>query len=139
MNENAKLHAFDHELPEADHNEIVGWDGAHRAAPSQPSSSPTPTSTPACESALELTAKRSSRRRRPSSRVETEGENRTERLLWTVMLGDLVSLHLAAHGGVDPAPVDVIERLKDGSGAPSSNVLRRSGTCDFQIAARDSR
>ena len=25
VNENAKQHAFDHELPELDHNEIVGW------------------------------------------------------------------------------------------------------------------
>ena len=45
--------------------------------------------------------------------VETEGETRVERLLWAVMLGDLVSLHLAAHNGVDPGPVEVIERLKD--------------------------
>jgi hypothetical protein len=29
-----------------------------------------------------------------------------------VMLGDLVSLNLAAHNGVDPTPVDVIDRLK---------------------------
>ncbi len=50
--------------------------------------------------------------------VETEGETRVERLLWTVMLGDLVSLHLAAHNGVDPAPVDMIDRLKDELGRP---------------------
>ena len=51
-------------------------------------------------------------------RVETEGETRVERLLWSVMLGDLVSLHLAAHNGVDPEPVEVIERLKDELGRP---------------------
>ena len=28
INENAKMPAFSHELPELDHNEIVGWDGA---------------------------------------------------------------------------------------------------------------
>jgi glucose/mannose-6-phosphate isomerase len=50
--------------------------------------------------------------------VETEGETRVERLLWAVMLGDLVSLQLAAHNGVDPGPVDVIERLKDELGRP---------------------
>ena len=45
-------------------------------------------------------------------RVETEGETRVQRLLWAVMLGDLVSLQLAARRGVDPEPVEVIERLK---------------------------
>ena len=29
------------------------------------------------------------------------------------MLGDLVSLQLAARSGVDPAPIEMIERLKD--------------------------
>jgi hypothetical protein len=50
--------------------------------------------------------------------VETEGRTRIERLLWAVMLGDLVSLHLAARSGVDPGPVEVIDRLKDELGAP---------------------
>ena len=51
-------------------------------------------------------------------RVETEGESRTERLLWAVMLGDLVSLHLAARAGSRPAPIEAIERLKDELGRP---------------------
>ena len=52
INENAKQHAFEHQLPELDHNEIVGWsaDGARRS-PSRPSSSTTPTSTRASASA----------------------------------------------------------------------------------------
>ena len=51
-------------------------------------------------------------------RLETEGETRTERLLWAVMLGDLLSLQLAARRGVDPAPIERIDRLKDLLGAP---------------------
>jgi glucose/mannose-6-phosphate isomerase len=50
--------------------------------------------------------------------VETEGETRTERLLWTVALGDLVSLGLAGLREVDPGPVEVIEQLKDRLGRP---------------------
>jgi hypothetical protein len=34
------------------------------------------------------------------------------------MLGDLVSLHVAAHRGIDPAPVPAIEQLKDALGRP---------------------
>jgi glucose/mannose-6-phosphate isomerase len=51
-------------------------------------------------------------------RVETEGNTRIERMLWAVMLGDLVSLALAALRGVDPSPVEVLERLKDELGRP---------------------
>ena len=51
-------------------------------------------------------------------RIETVGESRTERLLWAVMLGDLLSLELAARAGADPTPVAVIENLKDRLGRP---------------------
>lgn len=50
--------------------------------------------------------------------IETEGQSRTERLLWITMLGDLVSLILALRRSVDPSPVDVIESLKDRLGRP---------------------
>ena len=39
-------------------------------------------------------------------------------MLWATLLGDLVSLILAARRGVDPSPVAVIERLKDRLGRP---------------------
>ena len=67
---------------------------------------------------FELTAKLVEGDAAAVARVETEGESRTERLLWAVMLGDLLSLHLAARRGVDPTPVEVIERLKDELGSP---------------------
>ena len=35
LNENAKIPAFAHELPELDHNEIVGWAGRRGARPLQ--------------------------------------------------------------------------------------------------------
>ena len=44
--------------------------------------------------------------------TDCRGENRTERLISLVLLGDLVSLYLAVLRGVDPAPVNMIERLK---------------------------
>jgi glucose/mannose-6-phosphate isomerase len=45
--------------------------------------------------------------------VQTQGESATERLLSLVLLGDLVSLYLAVLRGVDPGPVEAIERLKE--------------------------
>jgi glucose/mannose-6-phosphate isomerase len=50
-------------------------------------------------------------------RVETAGETPTERLLWAVMLGDLVSLELAAARGVEPLPIEAIDRLKAALGS----------------------
>jgi glucose/mannose-6-phosphate isomerase len=46
-------------------------------------------------------------------RVDAVGETRTERLVSLVLLGDLVSLYLAALRGVDPAQVTAIDRLKE--------------------------
>jgi glucose/mannose-6-phosphate isomerase len=46
-------------------------------------------------------------------RVESRGRTTTERVFSLVLLGDLVSLYLAVLRGVDPGPVEVLDRLKD--------------------------
>ena len=118
VNENAKQPAFCHDLPEMDHNEIVGWDpgaGVGRfAAIFLEDSDQHPRERERVEQTAELIEPGAS----SVLRIETEGETRTARLLWAIMLGDLVSLHLAAARGIDPSPVEVIERLKDRLGQP---------------------
>jgi glucose/mannose-6-phosphate isomerase len=47
-----------------------------------------------------------------SFRLETRGQNSVERVMSLVLLGDLVSIYLAALRGVDPAEVRVLEELK---------------------------
>jgi glucose/mannose-6-phosphate isomerase len=119
VNENAKQHAFWHELPEMDHNEIVGWNpdapGPRLSALFLQDSDQHPRE----RQRVELTAALIEPAAERVIRVETEGETRAARLLWAVMLGDLVSLQLAARRGVDPTPVAVLERLKDELGRPS--------------------
>ena len=44
--------------------------------------------------------------------VSAEGEGPLAQLLDLVLLGDLVSLHLAAQEGVDPGPIPVLDELK---------------------------
>ena len=51
--------------------------------------------------------------------AEAEGETRTARLLELVLLGDLLSLHLAARRGVDPTPIEAIDALKSKLGRPA--------------------
>lgn len=117
INENAKLPAFDHHFPELDHNEIVGWEGGGEGAFSAVFLEDQDQH-PRERQRVELTAELIAGRARDVIRIETRGETRTERLLWAVMLGDLVSLELAARAGVDPTPVAVIEDLKDRLGRP---------------------
>jgi len=117
LNENAKLPAFASELPELDHNELVGWAGGEAGAFSAVFLEDQDQH-PRERRRVELTAELIADRAQDVIRIETEGETRTERLLWAVMLGDLISLELAAREGVDPTPVDVIEDLKDRLGRP---------------------
>ncbi|MEO8091814.1 MAG: bifunctional phosphoglucose/phosphomannose isomerase [bacterium] len=119
VNENAKQHAFQGELPEMDHNEIVGWApgtgvGRFSAIFLQDSDQH-----PREHERVEQTARLIEPGAHRVLRVETEGETRTARLLWAVMLGDLVSLGLAAARGIDPTPVETLERIKDALGRQS--------------------
>lgn len=116
VNENAKRPAFFAELPEADHNEIAGWAGASGdlSAVFLEDADQHPRERRRFELTAEAVAETGAR----VVRIETEGETRTARLLWAVMLGDLVSLALADADRVDPVPVAAIETLKDALGRP---------------------
>jgi len=115
VNENAKLPAFRSELPEANHNEICAWEG-EPAAPLAAVLLEDRDQHPRERLRFDLTAAEVERDGAPAIRIETAGETRSERLLWTVMLGDLVSLELAAARGVDPLPIAAIDRLKSALG-----------------------
>jgi glucose/mannose-6-phosphate isomerase len=116
VNENAKLPAFASPLPEATHNEIAGWEGAQGRL--------------ACI-LLEDSDQHPRERRRSQVtggliephasdviRVEADGETRAARILELVLLGDLLSLALAARGGTDPSPIEAIDALKAKLGRP---------------------
>ena len=111
VNENAKLPAFCSELPEANHNEICAWEGepaASLAAVLLEDRDQHPRE----RLRFDLTAAEVERDGAAAIRIEAAGETRSERLLWIVMLGDLVSLELASARGVDPLPIEAIDRLK---------------------------
>ena len=114
IEENAKQLAFHHEIPEMNHNEIVGWGN------------------PPEDFAVvlirdnqeaEIVGKRFNATKKVAweskdeanlemVEIMTEGESLLARMMSSVMLGDLVSLKLAEMNGVDPTPVTVIENLK---------------------------
>jgi glucose/mannose-6-phosphate isomerase len=116
INENAKTPAFWAELPEADHNELSGWteaEGIFSAVFLRD-----PDQHPREQRRIELTAEIVSSAAAEVETVVVEGDTRTERLLSAVMLGDLVSLFLAAQRNFDPNSIEAIDLLKQRMGRP---------------------
>ena len=112
INENAKTAAFASELPEADHNEICGWERGAAAAPLAAVFLADSDQHPRIRRRIELTAEEVNRAGARVLFVESRGETRLERVLSLVLLGDLVSVYVAVLDGVDPSPMEPIERLK---------------------------
>jgi glucose/mannose-6-phosphate isomerase len=109
VNENAELHAFFAELPEADHNEICGWESGEPLSVVFLDDS---TLHPRLRRRIELTAEIARDGAKAVEVVESRGESAVERVMSLVFLGDLVSVYLAALNGTDPTPVAVLERFK---------------------------
>lgn len=115
INENAKQFAFAAEIPEANHNLQEAWEqgtgglGAMFLLDRDQSER---------EREREmLTAESIRRTGAPVFTVETRGESPSERLFWAVMLGDLISVNIAEHRGIDPLPVHQIQDFKKALGA----------------------
>ena len=73
---------------------------------------------PRVQRRIELTAAEVERSGAPALRVAAPGDTRLDRVMSLVMLGDLVSVHLARLDGVDPTPVEAIERFKGALAQP---------------------
>jgi glucose/mannose-6-phosphate isomerase len=116
INENSKLPAFYSELPEADHNEICGWDATEILAPLSAVFLDDRDLNDRDRKRIERTADIARRGATAVERVEMRGDTRLERVLAAVLLGDLVSVYIAALRGVDPTPVDAIEDFKQALG-----------------------
>ena len=113
LNENAKAAAFFSELPEADHNEICGFEATGAAGtPVRAVFLDDPALDERLTRRVELTARAATAAGLGVERVEAAGESATERVMSLVLLGDLVSVYLAVLRGVDPTPVAAIERFK---------------------------
>ena len=110
LNENAKGAAFSSQLPEADHNEICSYGqgaaGAHAVFLEEPGA-PERTAR-----RVELTAGLAADAGISVSRVRARGRTGVEHVMSLVLLGDLVSIYVAALRDVDPTPVEPIERFK---------------------------
>jgi glucose/mannose-6-phosphate isomerase len=112
INENSKLPAFCSELPEADHNEVCGWEASDGLAPMSAVFLDDRDLSDRERRRIALTSDIARRGAATVERIETRGETPVERLLSAVLLGDLVSVYIAALRGVDPTPVSAIDDFK---------------------------
>jgi glucose/mannose-6-phosphate isomerase len=112
INENAKLPAFWTELPEASHNQIVGWERGRELAPLSGAFLCDPDQHPRVQRHVELVREQLERVGAPALQLHTVGDSRLERVLSAVLLGDLVSVYMAVLAGVDPTPTPALTRLK---------------------------
>lgn len=111
-NENAKTVAWVNQYPEFNHNEFIGW-----------TSHPVDKPYAVVEIRSNLEHERVQKRfvvserllsgKRPAPEVVVpEGETLIRQLLWTANFGDFTTLYLALLNGINPTPVELVERLK---------------------------
>jgi glucose/mannose-6-phosphate isomerase len=112
LNENAKSPAFAAELPELDHNELVGWQGAAELGRFSAVFLDDCDLHPRVRERFRLTQELIGDHAAASERIESVGKTAIERLVSLVLLGDLVSLYMAVLYGRDPAQIDVLNELK---------------------------
>ena len=113
INENAKAPAFFNELPELDHNELMGWTSLPHVTASTVALFLHDESAEArLTRRAELTAREYEALGVATELVAARGESRLARLFSLVQLGDYASCYLALLYGVDPTPVDAIQAFK---------------------------
>ncbi|MFO0920634.1 MAG: bifunctional phosphoglucose/phosphomannose isomerase [Candidatus Saccharimonadales bacterium] len=113
FNENSKNVAWCNQYPEFNHNEILGWT-------SHPTDKPYAVVDLYCnldnervKKRFEITNRLLSGKRPAPCVVNVDADSELKALLWTIVLGDFVSLYLALLNGINPTPVEIISKLKE--------------------------
>ena len=113
FNENAKIPAFMHELPELCHNEVVGWTDAPSLGRFAAIFLDDSDTHPRIKERIAITRELIGDCATGTHVVQSRGDTAVQRVLSLVLLGDLVSLYVAVLRGTDPTPVDVLVTLKE--------------------------
>ena len=123
LNENAKQIAWANQLPEFNHNEFIGWSQQPVDKPYAVIDIRSRLEHPRVQKRFEVSERLLSGMRPSPLVVTAEGQTILEQLLWTAALGDFVSIYVGLLNGLNPAPVDLVERFKralDEDGQPTS-------------------
>ncbi len=112
FNENAKNVAWCDQFPEFNHNEFLGWTSHPIDKPYKVIELKSSLEHERTQKRFEVTNKLLSGRWPNPHIVEAKGETILEQLLYIIALGDFVSIYLALLNGLNPTPVDLIEKFK---------------------------
>lgn len=112
FNENAKNVAWVNQYPEFNHNEFIGWtshplDKTYAVIDLQSSFERSE-----IKKRFAISSRLLSGRRPAPITVEAVGDTVLDQLLWLMALGDFVSIYVAILNGLNPTPIDLIEKLK---------------------------
>ena len=114
LNETSKMWCFYEELPEANHNALVGYGLPKEiAAKALVVFLRAPSLHPRILLRYELTQTALEEAGVESATVDAEGKSPLAQIMSAVLFGDWVSLYLAVLNGVEPAPTPPIAKLKD--------------------------
>jgi len=112
LNENAKAVAFSGEIPEMDHNQLVGWLEGGKECSCRPAFLIPDELHPTIRKMTEVTLQMFNERGLDPILVNLPGQGLVENVLQGMALGDLVSYYLSMLKDIDPAPVSVIKEFK---------------------------
>jgi glucose/mannose-6-phosphate isomerase len=112
FNENAKHIAWTNQIPEFNHNEFLGWTEQPVQKPYAVIDLRSTLEHPRVQKRFEVSAQLLSGKRPSPIIVQAEGETLIQQLLWTIALGDFVTLYTALLNGINPTPVALIEKFK---------------------------
>ncbi len=112
INENAKNLAWVNQFPELNHNEFIGWSSHPVQKPFAVVEIRSSLEHPRVQRRFEVTEQLLSGMRPSPIVIKPVGETLLQQLLWTVVHDDFVSIYLALLNGVNPTPVDLVEKFK---------------------------
>lgn len=112
LNENAKNVAWWNYLPEFNHNEFIGWSSHPVEKPYAIVDIRSTFEHPRVQKRFEVTDRLLSGMRPAANILKLEGDSPLQQILWGMVFCDFVSLYLALLNGVNPTPVDLVEKLK---------------------------
>lgn len=112
LNENAKNTAWCGKYPEFSHNEFMGWTSHPLDKPFTVIELHSNLEHPRIQKRFKVTEKLLSGRRPAPIKVQAKGDTLLEQMLWMVALGDFVSIYTAILNGLNPTPIDLLEKFK---------------------------
>ncbi len=112
FNENAKQLAWINQLPEFSHNEMMGWTKQPTDKPYVVIELHSGLEHPRIQRRLEVGARLLSGLCPEAHIIDVEGDNVVKQMMWSIVYGDFVSLYLAILNGLNPMPLEMVDKLK---------------------------